>query len=152
MAGLAAVLTNLKAMQVAATVKVEEVVIKIEEVFTGPVPGNATPTLPWVQNLWTFPEQEDHLAQNVHTYQINSQWFISEAMPADTDTWLAITNLWEHFLNLWIADERCKNGGAATILSGMPPTAGAVLLERGGKDYLGLDVIWTVQIERDSSA
>ena len=152
MAGLAAALVNLAAMQVAATVTVEEVVTKIEEVFTGPVPGNVTPTLPWIQNLWTFPEQEDHLAQNVHTYQINSQWFIAEVMPADTDTWLAITKMWEHFLNLWIADQRWKNGGAATILSGMPPTGGEALLERGGKDYLGLDLIWTVQIERNTSA
>lgn len=152
MAGLAAALVNLAAIQLAATVTVEEVVYKIDQVFTGPVPGNVSPTAPYIQNIFTFPDQDDVLAQNVHRYEINSQWFLELMDVADENTHLMVTKFWEHWLNLWVNDQRLTDGGAATIISGIMVGAPALLDGPNDLKYLGLDVILSCQLERDTSA
>lgn len=152
MAGLAAALVNLALIQVAATVTVDSVVYSIDEVFDALPNWLENPTTPFIANTWTFPEQDDVLAQEVHRYQINSQWFIHEE-DSDSGTLMGEVSLamWEHWLNLWQADQRFKNGGAATVISSIMVGAPA-RLEFNGRGYIGLDIIISVQIERDANA
>ncbi len=152
MAGLALAITNLGAIQNAATVTVDSVVYTIDEVFDGLPNWLENPTTPFIANMWTFPDQDDVLAQQVHRYQLNSQWFIHEEESDSGTLQMQIVHaFWEHWLNLWRNDEQLKNGGSPAILSSIMVGAPA-RLEFNGKGYIGLDIVISCQIEVNESA
>ena len=152
MAGLAAALANLAAIQGAATVTVGSDTWAIDEVFDGVPNWLENPTTPFIANTWTFPDQDDSLAQEVHRYQINSQWFTGKE-GVDSGSLMEQVNLamWEHWLNLWRNDEQLKNGGAKTLISSIMVGAPA-RLEFNGEGYYGLDIIISCQVEVNGSA
>ncbi len=151
MAGLTAALAAIAAKQLTAEVTVSGDVYDIKETFPGPAPGNVNPSIRWVQNIWQFTEQDDFIAQEVHRYDINTQWFLADNTLDGVKALDMVNLMWEHWLNLWIADQRFNNGSVDTVLSGIW-VGGPALLEFDNKQYLGIDAIFSCQIVRNSSA
>ena len=152
MAGLAQVLTNLAADQLTGSVTVGGDTYAVSQVYTGATPGNHAPGKIWVQNTWQFTAQDDFIAQNVHRYDISMQWFIGEVIVESTNLAIAVTALWEDWLNIWEGDQgiAAQTGSASVISSIM--VCGSALLEFNGKQYYGLDAVLSCQIERDTGA
>lgn len=109
----------------------------------------ATPPSGSVINSWTFPEQDNNIAQNVHRYSITSEWLISQASLEQGGREVILW--WEAWLTQWVTNPKLPIADATTtIVAGRiradDPTVAA--LEWGGKNYVGMVTHLDAQIER----
>lgn len=145
MAGIRTALTELKTIQEALSIT-DPITETIQEAFTHPPGPNITPTAPFVINTWSFGEQRNHIAQEVHDYSINMQFFIYDA---DQDIAGDVCSAFhEAFLNSWrTGNNKDLNSGAVGVrIRGGEPTL--VALTHNGITYAGLDLFLDCSIER----
>ena len=101
-----------------------------------------------VVNSYTFPEQDNNLAQDVHRYTLTSSWYINQASITYGADLVALW--WEAWLTRWAANQRLPLAAVSTILAGRiradDPMVGT--LEWGGLNFTGMTTHLDVQIER----
>lgn len=149
MAGIRSALDGVVSHQTALEITLENGdTQKLNKAYKYPPDRKVALAAPCVVNFWSFPEQDAYLAQEVHRYTIQSQWFIYDGSVEQAGDLCA--QWWEAWLNRWVANQRLAVDGVNTVLGarirGDDPTFAA--LEWGSKTYPGMTTYLDVQIER----